>query len=133
MGYCPEGESMHICWVTIHVSNMEESKKFYCDVIGLKVKTEFSPRPGMRICFLDGGTTDYELIENSDDGNEQPFSKRVSVGFQVDALDAKIEVLKNKGITAITGPMQPSPTTRFIFITDPDGMMVQLVEQLEKK
>ena len=112
---------------------MEESKKFYCDTIGLKVKTEFSPRPGMRICFLDGGPVDYELIENVEDGDEQPFNKRVSVGFRVDALDAKIEALKNKGITPITGPIQPSPDIRFIFISDPDGMTVQLVEQLENK
>ena len=122
---------MNICWITIHVTNMAVSKKFYCEILGLKVKTEFSPRPGTNICFLDGGDVDYELIDDAGE-NDITMSRSVSVGFTVDSLDAAIDNLNSRGITEITGPIQPSPDSRFIFITDPDGMTVQLVEQVKK-
>lgn len=119
---------MKICWMTIHVMDMEKSKQFYCDVLGLKVKREFSPRPGYSICFLEGGGADYELIEDVSAHDEVKFSNSVSVGFLVDSLDDMITRLKNNGIENIIGPIAPSPNDRFIFIKDPDGMTVQIVE-----
>lgn len=119
---------MKLCWVTIHVTDMEKSKRFYCEVLGLKIKREFSPRPGFSICFLEGGGADYELIEDASASDQVSFSNSVSVGFLVDSLDEKIADLKGKGVENIIGPIAPSPSDRFIFIKDPDGMTVQIVE-----
>ncbi|MCF7833074.1 MAG: VOC family protein [Candidatus Marinimicrobia bacterium] len=120
---------MTITWITIHVTNMDESKRFYCDVLGLKVKHEMAPRPGMKICFLDGGPIDYELIE--DDGHpEVNIGASVSAGFRVDSLDQKIADLKKKGVENIVGPIQPAPNIRFIYIKDPDGMGIQISERV---
>jgi len=120
---------MKITWITIHVKDMAVSKRFYCDVLGLTVKHEMAPRPGMNICFLDGGPIDYELIE--DDGHpEIHIGDSVSVGFRVDSLDEKIADLKKKGVENIVGPIQPTPTIRFIYIKDPDGMTIQISERV---
>jgi lactoylglutathione lyase len=120
---------MKICWITIHVKNMEASKRFYCDVLGLNIKHEMAPQPGMKICFLDGGTIDYELIEDIEHRDIE-IGKSVSAGFMVDSLDEKIADLKNKGVTDIVGPIQPSPMIRFIYIKDPDGMTIQITERV---
>ncbi|MBW6457559.1 MAG: VOC family protein [FCB group bacterium] len=120
---------MNITWITIHVKNMDVSKRFYCDVLGLTVKHEMAPRPGMKICFLDGGTIDYELIEDADHP-DITIGESVSVAFLVGSLDKKIDELKKKGVKNIVGPIQPAPTVRFIFIRDPDGMTIQLAEYL---
>ena len=119
---------MNITWITIHVKNMDVSKNFYCDVLGLKVKHEMAPRPGMKICFLDGGPIDYELIE--DDGHpEIHIGDSVSAGFMVGSLDQTIADLKKKGVENIVGPIQPAPNIRFIFVKDPDGMTIQISER----
>ena len=118
---------MKMTWITINVKNMDDSKHFYCDVLGLSVKNEMVPRPGMKICFLDGGPIDYELIED-DAHPEINIGESVSVGFRVDSLDDTIADLKTKGITRIIGPIQPSPTIRFMYIKDPDGMTIQISE-----
>ena len=120
---------MTIIWITIHVKNMTASKHFYCDILGLSVKNEMAPRPGMNICFLDGGPIDYELIEDAGHP-EIKIGDSVSVGFKVDSLDKKIDDLKKKGITDIVGPVQPAPFIRFIYIKDPDGMSIQISERI---
>jgi len=120
---------MKISWITIYVKNMDDSKRFYCDVLGLSVKNEMAPRPGMKICFLDGGPIDYELIEDNEH-SEINIGESVSAGFMVESLDNTIADLKAKGITNIIGPIQPSPTIRFVFIKDPDGMTIQIAEHL---
>ena len=119
---------MKLCWVTIHVTDMQQSKHFYCDVLGLKIKREFAPGDGFKICFLEGNGADYELIEDASARDEVSFSNSVSVGFLVDSLDEKMADLRSKGVENIIGPIAPSPNDRFIFIKDPDGMTVQIVE-----
>lgn len=119
---------MKLCWVTIHVTDMEKSKRFYCELLGLKIKREFSPRPGFSICFLEGGGADYELIADASARDQVIFSNSVSVGFLVDSLGEKMADLRSKGVENIIGPIAPSPNDRFIFIKDPDGMTVQIVE-----
>ena len=120
---------MKITWITIHVKDMVVSKQFYCDVLGLTVKHEMAPRPGMAICFLDGGPIEYELIEDSEH-REIEIGKSVSAGFMVDSLDDVIASLKQKGVTDIVGPLQPSPVIRFIYVKDPDGMTIQISERV---
>jgi lactoylglutathione lyase len=105
------------------------SKQFYCDVLGLTVKHEMAPRPGMKICFLDGGPIDYELIEDA--GHRLiNIGDSVSVGFRVESLAETIAELKKKGVTEINGPIQPSPDIRFIYVKDPDGMTIQISERV---
>lgn len=120
---------MKISWITIYVKNMEASKRFYCDILGLNIKQEMSPQPGMIICFLDGGSIDYELIQDSKHG-ETKIGGSVSVGFMVDSLNEKICDLKNKGVENIVGPIQPSLVIRFIYIKDPDGMTIHISERI---
>lgn len=118
---------MRFCWVTLNVRNMEESLAFYRDVLGLAVRRRMNPMPGTEIAFLGVGETEVELIHNAK--NPEPSHGRdISIGFEVPSLDEVIEGLRAKGVTRISGPFQPGPTVRFIYIDDPNGAKVQLVE-----
>ncbi len=46
---------MKFCWCTITVKDMEESLKFYQEVVGLKLNRRFEAGPGVEIAFLGDG------------------------------------------------------------------------------
>ncbi len=119
---------MKFCWCTLGVKNMEESVKFYRDIVGLPVKRRFSAGPGMEISFLGEGETEVELIC----GERYPASSGtgISLGFEVKSLDETIAFIKEKGLEVASGPFQPNPHIKFFYVKDPDGHSVQFVENI---
>jgi len=121
---------MKFLWTTILVNNMDESLKFYEEIVGLKMTERFQAGPGMEISFLGEGETKVELIYNEkfkklDAGN------RVTLGFKVESLDEKINFIKEKGINILRGPIQPNPSIKYFIIKDPDGVKIQFAQQLQ--
>jgi len=121
---------MKFLWTTILVNNMDESLKFYEEIVGLKMTERFQAGPGMEISFLGEGETKVELIYNEkfkklDAGN------RVTLGFKVESLEEKIDFIKEKGIKIITGPIEPNPSIKYFIIKDPDGVKIQFAQQLQ--
>ncbi len=119
---------MKFCWSTLRVKNLDESLKFYSELLGLKINTRFKAGTDIEIAFISDGETQMELICDKNGGNIK-YGEDISWGFQVDSLDAIMKILKEKGID-IVGPMQPNPNIKFIFIKDPNGFKIQLVENL---
>ena len=120
---------MKYCWTTINVSNMEKSLSFYQDIIGLEIKRQFRPNEEMEIVFLGNGETQVELICNKNN-NEILYGKDISLGFITDSVSRLTDDLKAKGIGLHSGPFQPNPHIRFIYIQDPDGLKIQFVENI---
>ncbi|AGF55562.1 lactoylglutathione lyase [Clostridium saccharoperbutylacetonicum] len=119
---------MNFCWITLNVSNMEKSLKFYHEVIGLEIFEKFNAGEDLEIVMLgekDG--TKLELIHNKK-LNIPAKAERLSIGFQVKSLDEAMELLKNNNISIKRGPISPKPGTIFLFVEDPDGIEVQIVE-----
>lgn len=109
------------------VKNMKESLSFYEEVLGLKVTRRFQAGPGMEIAFLGEGETQIELIEEKEKKDLTP-GQDISWGFQVESLDEMRKLLSKKGIQILEGPYSPNPFTAFLYIKDPSGMKIQLVE-----
>ena len=119
---------MQFCWCTVHVGDMEASLKFYQEIVGLRLTRRFNEIAGTDLAFLGDDQTQLELIV----GKGEPYSGGgVSLGFMVDDLDEKMAFVKQRGIAVHSGPFAPSPRTRFFFVQDPDGLLVQFVEQKE--
>lgn len=120
---------MAFLWTTITVKDMEESLKFYQEIVGLPLDRRFGTGPGTDICFLGDGETKLELIcsERTESVN---FGTDISLGFQVGSVDEKIAFLEKKGVKLHSGPFSPNPHTRFFFVLDPDGLKIQFVENL---
>ena len=118
---------MKFCWATINVSDMAQSTRFYSEIIGLPVESCMKPSPDMEISFLGSGETQVELIHNRN-REAVSFGADICIGFQVDSLEKITSRLREEGIPIHSGPFQPNPSIRFLYIQDPDGLKVQLVE-----
>ena len=118
---------MKFCWVTINVVNMEESLKFYQEIVGLVLERRFETRPGREIAFLGDGETKVEII--SDVKSESVnFGQDISLGFEVSSVEEMMDFVKNKGLAVHSGPFQPNPHVKFFYILDPNGLLIQFVE-----
>ena len=117
-------------WATIIVRNMEESLKFYQEIVGLSLNRSFTTSEGAEFAFLGAGGTEVELIH--DPSRDDLYSGQgIALGFHVDSLDEMMEYVKGKGLPIHSGPFQPNPSTRFFYVLDPDGLKIQFVEVSE--
>lgn len=109
---------------------MEESLKFYQEILGLKVNRRFPAGPNQEIAFLGEGGTEIELIcsQGTDKIN---VGEDISWGFEVDSLDDAMQLVKEKGLEILSGPFQPNPSTRFFYLLDPNGFKIQIAEILK--
>lgn len=118
---------MHFCWVTLPVKDFKKSVDFYHGVLGLPIQSKHTGE-GMEMAML--GEEDQPKIELiSFAGNEsKAFASAITVGIAVDSMDSAMSLLKEHTIPIARGPLSPNPSIQFLFITDPDGYEVQLVE-----
>lgn len=122
-----KGKEMAFLWTTITVKNMEESLKFYQEIVGLPLSRRFGAGPGVEISFLGDDETKVELIRIEE--MEMPnIGTDISMGFAVKSIDEKIAFLEEKGIKLHSGPFAPNPHTKYFFIIDPNGLKIQFVE-----
>lgn len=112
-------------WTTIMVKNMDESLKFYTEILDLKIDRQLET-PELAIAFLGEGETKLELIKRKD-FSDITYSGFVSTGFQIEDSKAFQKYLKEMNCE-IDGPYKPNPHIEYFFITDPDGYKIQLVE-----
>jgi lactoylglutathione lyase len=97
---------MAFLWTTLTVKDMEESLKFYQEIVGLTLDRRFTP-PGMEIAFLGVDATKVELICNKN-VNEVNIGTDISLGFAVGSVEEKIAFLEAKGIKIHSGPFSPN-------------------------
>ena len=122
-------QSMKFCWCTITVDNMEESLKFYHEIVGLSISRRFTRGPGTEIVFLGDGDTKVELICNADH-KASNICEGIFLGFEVPSVDEMIKFVKEKGLEVDSGPYQPNPHVKFFYVKDPCGVKIQFVENL---
>lgn len=120
---------MKFSWCTIKVKDLEESLKFYQEIVGLNVDHRFKAGPN-EIAFLGNGETKVELIHDAT-ADKVNIGEDISLGFEVESVDKMMGFLKEKGIPIHSGPIQPSPQVRFFFVLDPNGLRIQFVENVE--
>jgi lactoylglutathione lyase len=102
---------------------MDESIKFYTEVMGFEIDSRHNPRPGVAITLLRGeGDALIEIIKNA-----EYEVGLFSVGMDVEDLDATVKELKSKG-AKIT--LEPTPITvgTLAFLEDPNGAKIALIQ-----
>lgn len=122
---------MHIEHITIRVKDMEESIKFYKEVIGLKETRRFQPRDGFDILFLDdpkGGTV--ELIEDTafNEKFDYKLNDQIHIGFAVNDIQETMKLMKEKGIEIARGPVEGAGGVVFFYVYDPNGVLTQFIQ-----
>lgn len=118
---------MNFLWCTLQVADMEASLAFYTTITGLEINAKLSPGEDIEIVFLGKGDTQVELFCNKKYERKAPC-EGISMGFETPNLDDTMNFIHSKGIKIHSGPFSPNPHTRFFYVQDPDGYMVQFVE-----
>lgn len=127
--------------VGIAVNNLEETLKFYEDVLGLKCEgTEVVEEQKVKVAFLPVGDTELELLESTtEDG---PIAKFIAknggrggiqhVAVRVDNIENAIEEVKAKGYKMIDEtPRYGAGNARIAFChpKGTDGVLLELSER----
>ena len=86
---------MKFCWTTINVKSLEEAIRFYHNIIGLSIVSQFEAGPDMKIAMLgEPGNALIELIEQKGISQE---SKGLSIGFEVSSIkEAMEQIMQNQ-------------------------------------
>ena len=113
---------MKVKYATIIVKDMDESIRFYTEVMGFEIASQHDLQPRATITILKGeGDAMVELIKNKDDA-----PGLYSVGMEVEDMDATIADLKSKGARITMGPV-PITVGTLAFVEDPNGVRIALI------
>ena len=113
--------------VTLSVSNLEASVRFYQEIAGLEIMRRFPAGPGREIVFLGSGDTEVELIGGAThDGGE--LGKGISMGFMTTSLEDTLALVREKGYETDGNIVSPNPNVSFFFARDPDGYIIQFAK-----
>ena len=101
-------KALKVDHIGIAVNNLEESLKFYTEVLGLTaLGTEVVEEQKVKVAFIPCGDSELELLEStSPDGPIAKFIEKNGEGIQhiaikVDDIDATLAELKEKGVRLI--------------------------------
>ena len=117
----------HIPWLTLHVRDIENSLRFYRDILGMEVASSIDGAATIRFMKTDSDLL-LELIRvegETVEGN----GKGISFGLEVADIPSLLAQLKEANIP-VSDPLTPNPMFRFYFLRDPDGYNIQLVERI---
>lgn len=116
---------MKVKYTSILVADMNESIKFYTDIMGLEKHDQFKPNPGLTITFMKGeGEGIIELIEDVENPQETGLT---AVGIEVEDIHTKVKELKSKGAKITMEPIPISAGT-LAFVEDPNGVRIALIQ-----
>jgi catechol 2,3-dioxygenase-like lactoylglutathione lyase family enzyme len=109
--------------ILLRPSDLDRSRRFYRDVLGLAIYREFGPAedPGV-VFFLGQG-----LLEVSGHGSGSP-GHSVMIWLQVRDVHAEHARLAAAGVPVIREPVAEPWGLTEMWIEDPDGIQIVLVE-----
>jgi len=126
---------VRILHTMIRVGELDRSKRFYCDSLGMKVLREKEyPDGKFTLCFLGYGSEDETtVIELTYNWGKTEYVMgdawgHIAIGT-TDIVGAVERVRANGGkVTREPGPMKHGATV-IAFVEDPDGHKVELIER----
>lgn len=124
---------MKILHTSITVKDMDQSIAFYQNILGLNLLSRREiPENKAEIAFLGDGETDSRIeltywLEKTDwtEGDELDH-----LAFSVPDMDAAITLFNQNGVNIALEPYSlRGSSTRIAFITDPNGIWLEIVER----
>jgi catechol 2,3-dioxygenase-like lactoylglutathione lyase family enzyme len=115
--------------VALFTQNFETMEKFYTQTLGFPVAKRWDD---VSIVFIDVGSTTIELIGRDNRGgrvaNQYGFDH---LALHVDNVDEAFAQLSAAGVK-FNGEPKNFQDVRIVFFTDPDGNLLELVEDPRK-
>lgn len=135
--------------IGVCVSDMEAALRFYCDLLGFRALSEVNvndllsakllrlPGVDQRTVFVERDGVRLALFALRapsvvDAGRVRAMNEAgmAALMLRVDDLDATLAVLRAAGVHVLdeTRIEHPDYGSKLVFVTDPDGMLVELIE-----
>ena len=101
-------KTLKVDHIGIAVKNLDETLKFYTEVLGLEVQgSEIVEEQKVKVAFLPVGDSEIELLESTDP--EGPIARFIEkngegiqhIAFKVENVEEAIEYMKSKGMRMI--------------------------------
>jgi lactoylglutathione lyase len=119
----------------LRVGDLAESKKFYCEALGMKVLREQDFPPGkFTLCFIGyGDESTNTVIELTYNYGQSAYALGDAFGhiaLGTDDIKAACERVRTLGYKVVRepGPMKHG-TTVIAFVEDPTGYKIELIER----
>lgn len=112
--------------VVLYVNDIDRSRSFYADLLGLPVVDDSHGRLQLKI----GSSTRLVLHPTEVDGVDLKAARhgRCEVYLQVDDVDAWVEELAGQGVPVLQQPTTEPWRERDAVVLDPDGLSVYLTQ-----
>ena len=119
---------MKVNWITLRIYNLEKSKAFYGDFLGMELFREFTGSDGRRFAFYRAQNgMEIELVENGKVSERGLQTEQLSIGISVRDYEAVMEEARRRRIIT----EEPAPHVgklEYFFVEDPDGTAFQIVK-----
>lgn len=123
---------MKLLHTMVRVFDIDKSLKFYQEILGLKVDRTMELKDAT-LYFLTDGITDFEIEltynHTAPEGGYKLGKNFGHFAFGVENLDEFTQKLNRNGIEYTRAPFEIKPGLKIAFITDPDGMAIELIEK----
>jgi len=125
---------MRLLHTMLRVNDLDESLRFYCEVLGMRLlRRKDYPSGRFTLAFVGYGPEDRETVleftHNWDTRAYELGNAYGHVAIGVEGLAAVVEQLRAKGAKVVRepGPMKHGGST-IAFIEDPNGYRIELIE-----
>jgi lactoylglutathione lyase len=126
---------MRLLHTMLRVYNLEESLKFYCDLLGMKVlRQQEYPDGKFTLAFVGYGSesdqTVLELTYNWESDRYDLGNAYGHIAIEVNDIYQSCQAIKslNGKVVREAGPMKHGSTV-IAFVEDPDGYKVELIQR----
>ncbi|MDF2519487.1 MAG: glyoxalase/Bleomycin resistance/Dioxygenase superfamily protein [Clostridia bacterium] len=119
---------MNIGFITIIVNSLDETIKFYQEVMDFKVVRRFGAGPQIEIAFMaDKNGSQLEFIQRS--GEKAEHNEQISIGFSVEDINATEDYLKKHNVNIVDGPTTLPSGVKLMHARDLNGVALGFVQQ----
>jgi lactoylglutathione lyase len=130
-----EEPPMRLLHTMIRVNDLDESLRFYCDALGMRLlRKQDYPGGRFTLAFVGYGDEDaqavIELTYNWDTHHYDVGTGFGHLAVGVPDIYRTCETLRNKGVKVVRepGPMQHGKTV-IAFVEDPNGYRIELIQR----
>lgn len=125
---------MRLLHTMLRVGNLDESLKFYCEVLGMKLlRRKDYPGGEFTLAFVGyGDESDHTVLELTHNWGTSQYDLGDAYGhiaIGVDDIYGTCEMIRQRGgkVVREPGPMKHGSTV-IAFVQDPDGYKVELIQ-----
>ena len=121
-------------YVILYVENLEKTKHFYGELLGLELKNEF----GTYIEYSTGATIlsfntreDVRELTHLPIPNGKTQEQTFELGFVTEEVEAIVEKLRASGVSVLMEPVEKPWGQKVAYVEDPDGHYIEICSPIE--